>query len=144
MDEFGSLRTLYPPLQRSLLRFETNCSPSGSPQCTRSMEPARSEASLQRDSLSGCIYRACILRWPLFSLGVCVIAGACWSPSGCLDLVVSIHAKNNTPSSCKPGYSAGTYSLLHSHLALHPDQLWDMVKKEIDLQPLQIDHFWMG
>lgn len=80
--------------------------------------------SLKGDRQSQWIYCVCILRRPLFCLGVCIIAGACWSPSGLLDLVTLIHAKNNTPSSC------GTALLLHSRaLAPHPDQLRDTVKK---------------
>lgn len=77
----------------------------------------------------------------ILSRCVCIIAGAGWSPSGLLDLVTPVHAKNNTPSSCGMAILLGISSLLHSRvLAPHPDQLRDTDKKNKKLKPRQSDN----
>lgn len=76
-----------------------SCSLSSSHQHAE-IKSATREMSLKGDSQSQWIYCVCILRWPLFSLGVCIVPGGCWSPSGLLDSITLIFAKNNTPSLC--------------------------------------------
>lgn len=86
----------------SLFRFQTNGSPSTSPQFAADADKVCEQRNVFGQRQPVTMYLLCV--YPevtsILSLGECIIAGACWSPSGCLDMVASIHAKNNTPSSC--------------------------------------------
>jgi len=121
----------------SLFMFETDCSP-GCPLCA---EDTNWNIFEKRQPVTMDLLRVYPEVTSILSPWVC-----CWSPSGCLDLVASIHAKNNTPSSCgRPILLASLdYFTLTRTLgtATRPIKR-DSKKKKESMKCLQGDNLWL-